>query len=126
MAGTVYFPGSLRAFSRCATPAEPPLAAGEVPAEPSERVPAVDPLGPANDLGLADSLQPHAGRKFTAFLDDLRPILGNADAHLDPDSSPLSQDWWEAPAKVKQALPGLRWIALQLLDAELQGTPVSA
>lgn len=103
------------------------LAAGEVPAEPSERVPAVvNSLGPANDLGLADSLRPHAGRKFTAVLDDLRPVLRNAIAHLDPDSSPLSQDRWEDLAKVEQALPGLRWIARQLLDAELQGTPVSA
>jgi hypothetical protein len=103
------------------------IAAGEVPAEPSERVPAaVNSLGPANDLGLADSLRPHAGRKFTAVLDDLRPVLRNAIAHLDPDSSPLSQDRWEDLAKLEQAMPGLRWIARQLLDAELQGAPVSA
>jgi len=103
------------------------LAAGQVPAEPAERVPAtVDSLGPANDLGLADSLRPYAGRKFTAVLDGLRPILRNAIAHLDPDSSPLSQDRWDDLDKAEQALPALRWIARQLLDAELQGTAVAA
>jgi hypothetical protein len=103
------------------------IAAGQVPAEPSERVPAaVNSLGPPNDLGLADSLRPHAGRKFAAVLDDLRPLLRNAIAHLDPDGSPLSQDRWDDVDKAEQALPALRWIARQLLDAELQGTPVSA
>jgi hypothetical protein len=103
------------------------IAAGQVSTEPSERVPeAVNSLGPANDLGLADSLRPYAGRKFTAVFDSLRSILRNAIAHLDPDSSPLSQDRWDDLDKVEQALPGLRWIARQLLDAELQGTPVSA
>lgn len=97
------------------------LAAGEGPAEPSELVAAVDSLGSAIDLGLADSLRPHAGRKLTAFLDDLRPILRNANVHLDPDSSALSQDRWEALAKVKQALTGLRWIALQFLDGLTAG-----
>jgi hypothetical protein len=97
------------------------LAAREGPAEPSELVAAVDSLGSAIDLGLADSLRAHAERKLTPFLDDLRPILRNANVHLDPDSSSLSQDRWEALAKVKHALTGLRWIALQLLDAELQG-----
>ena len=69
------------------------IAAGQVPAEPTERLPAtVNSVGSANDLGLTDSLRPHAGRKFTAVLDGLRPILPNAIAHLDPDSSPLGQD----------------------------------
>jgi hypothetical protein len=103
------------------------IVAGQVPAEPAERVPAaVNSLGPANDLGLADSLRPHARRKFTAVLDGLRPILRNAIAHLDPDSSPLSQDHWDDLDKAEQALPALRWIARQLLDAELQGTAVPA
>lgn len=96
-------------------------AAGQVPAEPSGRVPA-DPtsLGPPNDAGLGESLRPHAGRKFTAVLDDIRPALRNAIAHLDPDGTPLIQDRWDDLHKVEQALPGLRWIARQLLDAEIQ------
>jgi hypothetical protein len=103
------------------------VAAGQVPAELAERVPAgVDSLGPANDLRLADSLRPYAGRKFTAVLDALRPVLRNAIAHLDPDSSPLSQDHWDDLDKAEQALPALRWIARRLLDAELQGAAVPA
>jgi hypothetical protein len=96
-------------------------AAGQIPAEPSERVPA-DPtsLGPPNDAGLEESLRPHVGRKFTAVLDDIRPALRNAIAHLDPDGTPLIQDRWDDLQKVEQALPGLRWIARQLLDAEVQ------
>lgn len=96
-------------------------AAGQVPAEPSERVPAdLTSLGPSNDAGLGESLQPHAGRKFTAVLDDIRPALRNAIAHLDPDATPLIQDRWDDLQKVEQALPGLRWIARQLLNAEIQ------
>jgi len=64
--------------------------------------------------------------RYSAVLDALRPILRNATAHLDPDSSPLSQDHWDDLDKAEQALPALRWIARQLLDAELQGTAVSA
>ena len=95
--------------------------AGQVPAEPSERVPTdLTSLGPPNDAGLGESLRPHADRKFTAVLDDIRPALRNAIAHLDPDGSPLIQDRWDDLQKVEQALPGLRWIARQLLDAEIQ------
>lgn len=77
-------------------------------------------IGQPNDLGLIDSLKPYAGRKFTAVLDDIRPALRNAIAHLDPDSTMLVQDRWDDLQKVEQALPGLRWIARQLLDSELQ------
>lgn len=97
------------------------VAAGETPRQRSGRVPPdLTTIGQSNDLGLIDSLKPYAGRKFTAVLDDIRPALRNAIAHLDPDSTMLVQDRWDDLQKVEQALPGLRWIARQLLDSELQ------
>lgn len=97
------------------------IAAGQTPTQRAERVPTdLTTIGQPNDPGLADSLKPHAGRKFTAVLDDIRPNLRNAIAHLDPGSTMLVQDRWEDLRKVELALPGLRWIARQLLDSELQ------
>jgi hypothetical protein len=97
------------------------LARGEVPSEPSERVPLdVMALGSANDYNLQQSLKPHAGRKFSAVLDSIRPALRNAIAHLGPDGDVLTQDRWSDLQKVEESLPCLRWIARQLLDAELQ------
>lgn len=63
--------------------------------------------GQPNDLRLIDSLKPHAGQKFTAVLEDIRPALRNAIAHLDPDSAVLVEDRWDYLQKVEQALPGL-------------------
>jgi hypothetical protein len=97
------------------------VAAGQVPADPSERVPTnLSSIGPPNDGGVQESLKPYAGRKFTAVLDEIRPTLRNAIAHLDIDNNVLIQDRWDDLQKVEQALPGLRWIARQLLDSELQ------
>jgi ParB/RepB/Spo0J family partition protein len=97
------------------------VTAGGIPAEPSERVPTdLTSVGQANDAGLPDSLKPHTGKKFTAVLDSIRPTLRNAIAHLDPDNTVLVQDRWADLQEVEHALPGLRWIARQLLDAELQ------
>lgn len=88
---------------------------------PAERVPSdLKSIGQSNNAGLQESLKPHAGRKFTAVLDDIRPVLRNAIAHLDPDGTPIIQDRWEDLQKAEQALPGLRWIARQLLNSELQ------
>ena len=97
------------------------VAAGQTPTQRAERVPTdLTAIGQPNDPGLIDSLKPYTGRKFTAVLDDIRPALRNAIAHLDPDNTVLVHDRWDDVQKVEQALPGLRWIARQLLDAELQ------
>jgi hypothetical protein len=97
------------------------IAAGQTPSEPSETVPKdLTSIGQPNDYELQNSLKPHAGRKFTAALDTIRPALRNAIAHLDLDNAMLVQDRWADLQQVEQALPGLRWIARQLLDAELQ------
>lgn len=97
------------------------VAAGLIPPGLPERVPAdVRSVGEPNDPAVRDSLRPFAGKKFTTVLDDVRPTLRNAIAHLDPDGTVLVQDRWADLQKVEQALPALRWIALQLLDTELQ------
>ncbi len=90
------------------------------PNPPNACVISLTSLGPLNDAGLGESLRPHAGRKFTAVLDDIRAMVRNAIAHLDPDGTPLIQDRWDDLQEVEQARPGLRWITRQLLDAEIQ------
>jgi hypothetical protein len=54
------------------------------------------------------------------FLLTFAPRFEMQIAHLDPDSTMIVADRWDDLQKVEQALPGLRWIARQLLDAELQ------
>lgn len=93
------------------------------PSQQAERVPDdVTTIGEANDFGLHDSLKPYAGQKFTQVRDTIRGKLRNAIAHLDVDSDILVHDHWEDLQKVEATLPALRWMARQLLDAELQQT----
>ncbi len=100
------------------------ISTGSTPPTFGERIPEdVTSVGQPNDVALRESLQAHAGRKFTAVLDDVRATLRNAIAHLDPDATILVQDRWEDLQKVEQFLPCLRWIARHLLDSELQQVP---
>jgi hypothetical protein len=52
-------------------------------------------------------------RKFTVVLDDIRPALRNAIAHLDPDGNLLIQDRWDDLQKVEQALRGVRTLGVR-------------
>lgn len=98
------------------------IAAGKTP-PPAERVPTdVSKIGEPNDRGLRGSLTPYGGQKFTQVRDTIRDKLRNAIAHLDFDSDITIHGRWEDVRKVEQLLPCLRWIARQLLDAELQQT----
>lgn len=101
------------------------IAAGVTPAEPSERVPTdFGGIGHPNErAALEDALRPYAGKKFRSAFDDIRETLRHAVAHLDPNGNPLVQDRWQDLQKVQAALPGLRWMARQMLDAEVQAHP---
>lgn len=95
--------------------------AGGTPAQRVEQIPAdFTAVGQPNDRGLAGSLEPYAGRKFTAVLDEIRPRLRHAIAHLDPDSEMILADRWADIQAVERVLPALRWMARQLLETELQ------
>jgi hypothetical protein len=73
------------------------------------------PISAGTNLGL----KPYAGQKLTQVRDTIRGKLRIAIAHLDIDSDVLIQDRWEDVQKAGQVLPCLRWMARQLLDAEL-------
>ncbi len=75
---------------------------------------------------LAASLQPYAGKKFTAVLDDIRATLRNSIAHLEPGNNPLGHDTWADIQRVHSILPALRWMARQLLETELAEQPVES
>lgn len=97
------------------------LVAGQPVREPRDRVPSdLSQLGhPRERDCLVVALRPYVGRTFRAVFDDLRDVVRNPIAHLDPDGNPLQHDSWDDIQKVQRALPGLRWIARQLLAAEL-------
>lgn len=99
------------------------VAAGSTPDEENERVPTdLTTVGHPNEReALQNALGPYAGMKFRVAFDDIRETVRHAVAHLDPEGNPLVQDRWEDLHRVQTTLPGLRWMARQMLDAELQG-----
>jgi methylamine utilization protein MauJ len=107
---------TLRARRRVAA-----IAAGLAVDEVSERVPNdVSTLGHPNDHeALERALAPYAGKKFRGAFDDIRATLRNGIAHLDPDGDPLVQDSWDDIQRIRDVLPGLRWMSRRLLEAEL-------
>lgn len=101
------------------------IAAGATPNEPHERIPSdLTAMGHLNEqAALEDALRPYAGKSFRAVFDDIREPLRHAVAHLNPDGNPLVQDRWQDLQKVQAALPALRWMARQMLNAEVQAHP---
>lgn len=101
------------------------IAAGATPAEPNERVPTdLSEIGHPNERAVLEgALRPYAGKRFRAAFDDIRETVRHAVAHLDPNGNPLVQDRWQDLQKVQTTLPGLGWMARQMLDAEVQAHP---
>ena len=66
-----------------------------------------------------DSFQPYLGRKYTWILDQLRPLIRNAIAHLDPTGVSLVADRFEDVDRCERALPVVKYLARDMLRNEL-------
>lgn len=86
-----------------------------------EQVPAAE-----NDIDVEPSEQQrfssYLGMKFTRVLDELRGVLRNALAHLDPAKS-LVADKADDIARCEQAIPVIRYIARVMVEHELEADP---
>ena len=90
---------------------------------PDERMPASDA-----DLNIINPFhreffQPYLGQKFTRVLDQLRNLLRNAVAHLDPMGDSLVIDDFEDIAQCERAVPVIKYIGRVMLQNELQSDP---
>jgi hypothetical protein len=64
------------------------------------------------------SMEPYLGRKFTDVRDELRPLLRNAIAHLDPEGS-IDSDQPATEAACEQAVAVLKYMAREVIRTEL-------
>lgn len=87
---------------------------------PNERIPLALNVISVLDEDEREAFRPYLGDKFTKVLDDLRPVLRNAAAHLEPEQVHLVADKAEDITKCEQAIPVVRYIARVMLDHEFQ------
>jgi len=101
------------------------LEAGEHYRDPGERIPTE--LSNISDFG-SDELErfyPYLGKKFTAVIDELRPVIRNAVAHLNPNESPLVIDRFDDVLRCREILPVMRYMCREMLRTELSPLLVS-
>lgn len=89
--------------------------------QPNEEVPSTQDGLPDFAKRQAEALQPYFGRKFRAVQGDLRKVIRNAVAHLDPFGDSLMIDRYDDVDKCREAIPVLRLISRTLIDNEMMG-----
>jgi hypothetical protein len=99
------------------------VASGGRPNEPSERIPSdLTELGvEERDEPWRQMFSPFLGKKFTAVMEQLRPPIRNAVAHLDPESptDSLVADRWADVDTVDKGGAVLAYMARSLLMHEI-------
>ena len=98
-------------------------ASGGRPSEPAERIPPdVDALAiDGRDEVARQAFNPYLGKKFTTVMENLRPTIRNAIAHLDPRAEhSLVADRWAHFQTVEKATPVLAYVARVLLGHEIE------
>ena len=100
------------------------LSDGDEYREPlDERIPSAEIDCGSSDPSIQDSFKPYLGKKFTWVLDQMRSLLRNAVAHLDPEGNTLDADKYADIASCEQGLPVLKYISRVMLHNELQADP---
>ena len=100
------------------------LRAGNEYREPSdERIPDRESDCASPDSLILDHFKPYLGKKFTWVLDQMRGLLRNAVAHLNPEGDTLVADTFEDIAKCELAIPVIKYISRVMLRNELQTDP---
>ena len=87
---------------------------------PSLKIPATVEQLALKDDALRQAFQPFVGRKFSTVIDELRPLVRNAIAHLDPTQVVLDVDHFDDIAACERAVAVLRYIARALIRFELE------
>lgn len=90
---------------------------------PDEHIPNTEGDCSSTDSSVQHTFKPYLGKKFSWVLDQMRGLLRNAIAHLDPKGDTLVADKYEDIAKCEQALPVIKYICRVMLRNELQTDP---
>jgi hypothetical protein len=99
------------------------IAAGQEYRGPDERIPPDECAFPGGPFSERSSFDPYYGKKFTKVIDEMRGMLRNAVAHLDPAGDSLVADDYDDVGKAAQAIPVLAYIARQMLRNEVNSDP---
>jgi hypothetical protein len=92
---------------------------GRRPFTPSLAMPAqLDEIPIVLD-SIRESFRPFLGRKFSSIVDQFRPLMRNAIAHLDPTQDVLDIDRFQDVQACERAVPILRYIARTLIRFEI-------
>jgi len=94
-------------------------AAGKPIDEPPEKIPDTEESLPFSQKSIRRNFQPYLVRKYSWVLDQLRPRIRNALAHLDPFRKSLVADSFDDVLQCEKALPALRFIAREMIQNEL-------
>jgi len=95
------------------------LDAGAQWSQPNERIPDGQDGLPEFAKSQAEVLQPYFDKKFTAIRDDLRNVVRNALAHLDPFGEALIIDKFDDADKCRKTIPVLRFMSRVLINNEI-------
>lgn len=66
-----------------------------------------------------NGVEPYLGKRFTTVCDELRNIIRNAVAHLDPDRFVLDNDRYDDVMLCERAVPTVRYMARMMLANEI-------
>ncbi len=101
---------------------EAAIAAGKDYRDPLERIP--DSLAVSESL--KEFFRPYLGKKYSRILNELRDLVRNAVAHLDPTADSLVADKSEDVAMCERGVPVIRYLAREMVRNELAATPETA
>ncbi len=98
-------------------------AAGQDYRGPDERIPPDESAFPPGPFSERPNFDPYYGKKFTVVIDEMRGMLRNAVAHLDPAGDSLVADDYDDIGKAEKVIPVLAYIARQMLREEINSDP---
>jgi hypothetical protein len=94
--------------------------AGQAYREPTEEIPAdLSAFADCQPYPHVESFRPYAGRRFTRVRDELRAVMRNAIAHIDPENLSVVADNFDDVAACEKAAPVIKYMARQMLRNEL-------
>jgi len=88
--------------------------------EPEEKIPLDNSVF---DELERESFKPYLGWKFTRVRQELRDLIRNALAHIDPTKDVLVADEYDDVERCEDAIPVLRYVARQMLRNEIGADP---
>lgn len=91
--------------------------------EPQERIPNDANDIPVNDVILRHYFMRYLGKPFGTVIEEFRPLIRNAVAHLDPGSVSLNADSYEDTSTCIAAIPVLKYMAREMMRHEIQYDP---